>query len=109
MAKPVRGHALEEHVVLDIGCGDDGRTRSRITEQRILERCQPRQVNVLDNLHDSKRVEVAQAAIPIGECTLPEIDTRALAWRHLVEAQPECGRLERSPGSSVRVEQRFNA
>ena len=52
---------------------------------------------MLDDFHDRKRIEVAQAAIAIRERSLPEIDTSALAWRHLVEPQATRRRLERSP------------
>ena len=79
VAQTVRRHALEERVVLHVRRGDDDRPRARIAEQRILERGEPRRVDVLDHFHDRDGVEVAEPAVAIGERALPQVDTGALA------------------------------
>ena len=97
VAQAVLRHALEQRVVLHVRCRDHGSPRTRITEQRILERAEAWRVDVLDDLDNSDGVEVAESTVPIGERSLPQIHASTLTRRHLIETQPAPGGLQRSP------------
>ena len=59
-----------------------------MTEDGHLESGQPGQVDVLDDLHEHRRVEAAQPVVTIGERRLDQPDPVLLPVREPVQAQP---------------------
>ena len=66
----------------------DGRA---CAEDRRRERRQARRVDVLDDLHQHRRVEAAQPVVAVGQRGLQQRDPAALTLGQPVQAQPALG------------------
>ena len=91
---------LVAHVVLHVRRRDDDRAGSGVGEHRALERGQPVGIQVLDHLHEDRRVVAAQPSVGVREGSLQEGQPGPLALGHPVQVQPPGGDLQR-PGAHV--------
>ena len=65
-------------------------------EDDTLEGRQPRRVQVLDNLHDRRRVESVEARIAVDEGPVQQLDACTRRLVHLLQSQTTRGGLERT-------------
>ena len=89
---------LEPDVVLAVRRRDHDMPGPRVGEDSPLERGQPGLVDVLDDLHQHKRVQVREALVPVGQGRLDQPEPLTAARRHPVQPEPSLGDLERARG-----------
>jgi hypothetical protein len=81
-----RGQRLEADVVLGVRGRDDDVRRAGGLEHRTFESRQPARLDVLDDLHEDRRVVSRQARVPVRERALQQAEALALALVHPLEA-----------------------
>ncbi|BDH55430.1 hypothetical protein MTP03_03690 [Tsukamurella sp. PLM1] len=85
-----------EGVVLAVGRRDHDGAGPGSAEHDVLERTEPRRIDVLDHLHEHRRIEGCEAVVLVGESGLEQVDPAALALGHVVEMQALRGALQRA-------------
>lgn len=96
VAKVARVELLEKLVVVGVGRGDEDVRRPGLAKHHGFEGGQAVGVEVLDDLHQRRRVEAGQPLVAVQQRPLNQLDASALARRQLIEMQ-----VGRWPGSAL--------